>query len=65
MADAEEKPLAELLFGSETQVAAEPDTDLALLISAWFRRDRSKVRSTSKEQRSVVQPAMGSEAPPL
>jgi hypothetical protein len=42
MADVEQKPLAEVLFGTHPEEASKPAEDLAQAINAWFRAGRSK-----------------------
>jgi hypothetical protein len=42
MAETEQKPLVEVLFGPQQEEAPKPDQDLAAAISAWFRASRAK-----------------------
>lgn len=44
MAEADSKPLADVLFGHNDPESNRPDVELAEAISAWFRASRGRVR---------------------
>lgn len=47
MGEAEERPLADILFGPTTTPPDRLDVDLAEAISVWFRAWRAQVRDAA------------------
>lgn len=65
MADVEQKPLEEVLFGPAHGAPTQAEADLAEAISAWFRASRAKLRdgavvSTSSARGSGASPSPSS-----
>jgi len=64
MAESEQRPLEEVLFGPVLGAPTRPESDLAEAVSAWFRASRAKLRDGAVVSTSSARAPVDSHPPP-